>query len=120
LRDLLGVPISIGTVHRVLQLATQRAGVVNRDQDLFGIRVGLHDEIFQGAMPVLAGVDAAMVPVPMVGMTESDHGTDPCAKLIRVNRQGEGGIGSQPERANAVVSLTPGTGYNREVARHRP
>src|SRR6202162_1433931 len=57
-RDLLGVPISIGTVHHVLQLATRQAGVVNHDQDLSGIRVGLHDEIFQGAMPVLAGVDA--------------------------------------------------------------
>jgi hypothetical protein len=59
LRDLLGVQISIGTVHHVLQPATRRAGVVNHDQDLSGIRVGLHDEIFHGAMPVLAGVDAA-------------------------------------------------------------
>jgi len=33
--------------------------VINRDQDLSRIRVGLHDEIFQGATPVLAGVDAA-------------------------------------------------------------
>jgi hypothetical protein len=56
--DLLGVPISISTVHSVLQLATKQAGVVNRGQDLSGIRAGLHDEIFQGAMPVLAGVDA--------------------------------------------------------------
>ena len=57
LRDLLGVPISIGTVHHVLQSATQQAEVVNHDQDLSGIRVGLHDEIFQGTMPVLAGVE---------------------------------------------------------------
>src|SRR4051812_3666269 len=59
LRDLLGVQISVGTVHHVLQLATRQARVGNHDQDLSGIRVGLHDEIFQGAMPVLAGVDAA-------------------------------------------------------------
>src|SRR6478672_5325920 len=59
LRDLLGVTISIGTVHHVLQSATQQAGVINRQQDLSGIRVGLHDEIFHGARPVLAGVDAA-------------------------------------------------------------
>ena len=58
LRDLLGVPISIGTVH-VLQSATRQAGIVNRAQDLSGIVVGLHDEIFQGTLPVLAGVDAA-------------------------------------------------------------
>jgi len=59
LRDLLGVPVSIGTVHHLLQSATRQAGVINRQQDLSGIRVGLHDEIFQGTTPVLAGVDAA-------------------------------------------------------------
>ena len=59
LRDLLGVPISIGCVHDVLQAATRQASAVNRDQDLSGLRVGLHDELFQGATPVLAGVDAA-------------------------------------------------------------
>jgi hypothetical protein len=58
LRDLLGVAISVGTVHDVLQAATQQAGVINRQQDLSGIRVGLHDEIFHGGKPVLAGVDA--------------------------------------------------------------
>jgi len=59
LRDLLGVSISVGTVHRVLQSATRQADIINHDQDLSGIRVGLHDELFQGATPVLAGVDAA-------------------------------------------------------------
>jgi len=58
LRDLLGVPVSLGSVHHVLQSATLQAGVINREQDLSGIRVGLHDEIFQGTTPVLAGVDA--------------------------------------------------------------
>src|SRR4051794_15825869 len=58
LRDLLGLPVSVGYVHDVLQAATRQASAVNRDQDLSGIRVGLHDEIFQGATPVLAGVDA--------------------------------------------------------------
>jgi hypothetical protein len=59
LRDLLGVSISIGTVHHVLERAAHQAGALNRTQDLSGIRVGLHDEIFQGSVPVLAGVDAA-------------------------------------------------------------
>jgi hypothetical protein len=58
LRDLLGVAVSIGCVHDVLQAATRQASAINRDQDLSGIRVGLHDELFQGATPVLAGVDA--------------------------------------------------------------
>ncbi len=42
LRDLLGLPVSIGTVHQVLQSATRQAGIINRQQDLSGIRVGLH------------------------------------------------------------------------------
>ena len=59
LRDLLGLPVSLGCVHDVLQAATRQAGAINQGQDLSGIRVGLHDEIFQGATPVLAGIDAA-------------------------------------------------------------
>ena len=58
LRDLLGVPVSLGRVHGVLEAATRQASAINQGQDLSGIRVGLHDEIFQGATPVLAGVDA--------------------------------------------------------------
>src|SRR3954466_9098350 len=59
LRDLLGLRVSLGHVHDVLQAATRQASMVNGEPDLSGIRVGLHDEIFQGATPVLAGVDAA-------------------------------------------------------------
>ena len=59
LRDLLGMVVSVGRVHDVLQAATRQASAINQGQDLSGIRVGLHDEIFQGATPVLAGVDAA-------------------------------------------------------------
>ncbi len=58
LRDLLGVSISMGSVHNVLQVATRQASLINQAQDLSGIRVDLHDEIFQDATPVLAGVDA--------------------------------------------------------------
>jgi hypothetical protein len=59
MRDLLGIPISVGAVHHVLQSATRQADLINNGQDLSGIRVGLHDEIFHGPIPVLAGVDAA-------------------------------------------------------------
>ncbi len=59
LRDLLGVAVSVGCVHDVLQAATREASAINHGQDLSGIRVGLRNEIFQGSTPVLAGVDAA-------------------------------------------------------------
>jgi hypothetical protein len=58
MRDLLRVTVGVGSVHEVLHGAARQAGAINREQDLSGIRVGLHDELFQGATPVLAGVDA--------------------------------------------------------------
>jgi len=59
LRDLLGLPVGVGCVHDVLEAASREASTINHDQDLSSIRVGLHDEIFHSATPVLAGVDAA-------------------------------------------------------------
>ncbi len=58
-RDLFNMPISIGTVHNRLQSATATAAEINQQQDMSGIEVGLHDEIFQSNRPVLVGVDAA-------------------------------------------------------------
>src|SRR3954468_11549871 len=58
MRDLLGASISPGTVHTVLRSAAEPAGMINRGQDLSCIRTGLHDEIFQGEKPFLAGVCA--------------------------------------------------------------
>jgi hypothetical protein len=90
LRDLLGVSISVGTVHHVLRLATRQAGVVNHDQDLSGIRVGLHDEIFQGEMPVLAGVDAAstycyLLASPLIGCKGIISENSPSRVLIAMS-----------------------------------
>jgi hypothetical protein len=59
MRDVLGVSISLGTVHNIHQRAAQRAIAVNDSVELSEIRVGLHDELFQGSQPVLAGIDAA-------------------------------------------------------------
>jgi hypothetical protein len=58
MRDLLGWPISIGTIHNVLHAAAEQAGMINGAQDLSRIRTGLHDELFHGGKPVLAGVCA--------------------------------------------------------------
>ncbi len=63
LRDLFDLPMSVGTIHNRLQSATDKASAINLAQDLSAIRVGLHDEIFQGSQPVLVGVDASSVRV---------------------------------------------------------
>ena len=59
MHDLLGVSISLGTAHNIHQQAAQQVITVNDSVELSGIRVGLHDEIFQGPQPVLTGIDAA-------------------------------------------------------------
>jgi hypothetical protein len=88
LRDLLGVPISIGTVHHVLQSATRQAGIVNRAQDLSGIVVGLHDEIFQGTLPVLAGVDAASTYCYLLAVAEHRDADTWGVHLLDASQQG--------------------------------
>ncbi|MBW8828903.1 MAG: hypothetical protein JF606_05635 [Burkholderiales bacterium] len=55
LRDLLGVHISEGTVHNVHEAEARQAGVINSGIALSGVRVGLHDEIFQGPAPCSQG-----------------------------------------------------------------
>ena len=70
LRDLLGVPVSLGCVHDVLQAATRRASVVNRDQDLSGVRVGLHDEEMYRAVRIQAtGAVAGRCSFPLKSQT---------------------------------------------------
>jgi len=57
LRDLFDYPLSVGTVHNVLQSVVEQARSCNEQQDLSRVRIGAHDEIFQGGRPVFAGVD---------------------------------------------------------------
>ena len=59
LRDVFDLSISVGTIQNRLQSAVKKAAAMNLAQDLSAIRVGLHDEIFQGSQPVLVGVDAS-------------------------------------------------------------
>jgi hypothetical protein len=87
LRDLLG-PISIGTVHHVLQSATRQAGIVNRAQDLSSIVVGLHDEIFQGTLPVLAGVDVASTYCYLLAVAEHRDADTWGVHLLDASQQG--------------------------------
>ncbi|MFQ5745444.1 MAG: hypothetical protein ACE5HV_17965 [Acidobacteriota bacterium] len=56
LRDVADYEISVGTIHNIVTAAVESARRVNGEEDLSGIRVGAHDEIFQGD-PVLVGVD---------------------------------------------------------------
>ena len=49
--------ISIGTIHNILDDAVSQARRINDAQELSGIAVGAHDEIYQAGRPVLVGAD---------------------------------------------------------------
>jgi hypothetical protein len=55
LSDLFDHPVSIGTVHNILQQAVNQARRINQQQDLSLVHIGAHDEIFQAGNPVLVG-----------------------------------------------------------------
>jgi len=59
LRDFFDYPLSLGTVHNVVQEAVPTARALNAQQDLSAIHVAAHDELFQAQRPVLVGVDVA-------------------------------------------------------------
>ena len=56
-RDLLGVPMSVGTVHNIVQEAIDKARPHNRAQNLANVDIAGLDEIFQKRRPVLVGAD---------------------------------------------------------------
>lgn len=49
--------LSIATIHNILEDTVASARRINDAHDLSGIRVGAHDEIYQGRRPVLVGAD---------------------------------------------------------------
>jgi hypothetical protein len=59
LRDLFNYPISVGTVHNIVDQVVTRARQHNDAQELSRVRIGAHDEIFQTGRPVLVGADVA-------------------------------------------------------------
>jgi hypothetical protein len=114
LRDLFDLPSSIGTVHNRLEAAAETASEINQIQNLSGIEVGLHDEIFQADRPVLVGVDAASTYCYLLqGVEHGDEETWGC-HLLAVMAQGvdpdytiaDGGSGLRAGQ-KAVMPETP-------------
>jgi hypothetical protein len=59
LADLFAYPLSVGSIHNILQQAVANARPHNTQTDLAAVRLGAHDEIFQAGRPVLVGADVA-------------------------------------------------------------
>ena len=57
LDDAFDISISIATIHNIVQTAAKTAQTQNTQQDLSGIAIASHDELFHNNKPILTGVD---------------------------------------------------------------
>ena len=87
-RDLLNIGISKGGIHNILQDVLEKAKEINSQQDLSRIRVGAHDEIFQGRTPVLVGCDAESTYTYLLKKGESRDATTWGVHLLDLSDQG--------------------------------
>ena len=104
-RDFFDFGISLGTVHNIVQAAVAPARQVNDRQDLSGVRVGAHDEIFQHRQPVLVGADALTSYCYLLSLEEHRDGATWAKRLLELKQRG-----LQPDRfiADAGSGLRAG------------
>lgn len=67
---MLGIAISVGTIHNIVCAAALSARRINERADLSGVRIGAHDEIFQNAQPVLVGCDVESTYCDLLSLEE--------------------------------------------------
>ena len=80
--------ISPATVHNIVAGALPLARVVNDAQDLQGIRVGAHDEIYQARRPVLVGADVSSTYCYLLAYEDHCDETTWGVHLLDLGRQG--------------------------------
>jgi len=86
--DVFDYPISVGTVHTILQHAVEQARPYNLRQDLSGVRIGAHDEIFQNGQPVLVGADVASTYCYLLSIEEHRDAETWGVRLLELQDQG--------------------------------
>jgi hypothetical protein len=86
--DIFDYPISVGTVHNVLQVAVAQARSCNEQQDLSHVRVGAHDEIFQSGRPVLVGADADSTYCYLLSLEDHRDADTWGVRLLELQAQG--------------------------------
>ncbi len=79
---------SLGTIHNLVREALTKVRVLNAAPDLSAVRVGLHDEIYQGDRPVLVGLDARSLYCYL--LADEDHADETTwgVHLLDLERQG--------------------------------
>jgi hypothetical protein len=85
---MLDYPISVGTVHAILQHAVEQARPYNFGQELSGVRIGAHDEIFQNGRPVLVGADVDSTYCYLLSLEEHRDAETWGIRLLELQDQG--------------------------------
>ena len=88
LGDLLDCPLSVGTIHNILDQAVAGARRHNATQDLSAIRIGAHDEIFQTGQPVLVGADVVSTYCYLLSLEEHRDAETWAVRLWELQDQG--------------------------------
>jgi hypothetical protein len=124
LRDLFHCTRSLGYIHAVARTAQGRARALNQQQELSGVRLGAHDELFQVGRPVLVGVDVASTYCYLLSLEEQRDGTTWGVRLLELQDRGfapraligDGGSGLQAGQELALPD-TPRRGDVFHVVR---
>lgn len=87
-RDIFDQRICKGTIFNIIQDALGKAMQVNKAQDLSSIKVGAHDEIFQGRTPVLVGCDVESTYIYLLNQEEHRDSTTWGVHLFELSDQG--------------------------------
>jgi hypothetical protein len=88
LSDLFDYPISLGSVHNIVAGAAARARQINDTEDLSAVKVGAHDEIYQGGRPVLVGVDTRSTYCYLLSQEEHRDGDTWGVRLLELAQRG--------------------------------
>jgi hypothetical protein len=93
--------LSLGTIHNIVMAAVDQARRINDAQNLSGIRIGAHDEIFEANQPVLVCVDVDSTYVYLLRAADHRDETTWGYYLLTLQEQGlkplhtiaDGGLG---------------------------
>lgn len=112
LRDLFDYSLSVERVHAIAHEAMDRARALPTPS-LAGVRLGAHDEIFQGGQPVLVGVDVLSTYCYLLSLEEHRDGVTWGVRLLELADHGfapdaiicDGGSGLQAGQELALPTI---------------
>jgi hypothetical protein len=87
-RDLLGVPMAVGTVHNIVKDAIDKARLHNHAQNLANVDIAGLDEIFQKRQPVLVGADIQSTYCFLLSGEEQRDGDTWALRLLELQDRG--------------------------------